>query len=129
MELHGINRLNNSTLKSVYNPSIIDVEYYLNIIFNGQGAISIIGDNKNLAEKLTIFCEKKRCYLELLDHRDEYLVRTYFNEELSLEDNPVISIDHASECHFNTTTADLSLITKICNEYLKNNDVSHELMR
>lgn len=91
MELHGINRLNNSIIKSIYNPTLKDVEQYLNIIFYGQGAISIIGDNKNLAEKLTIFCEKKRCYLELLDPRDEYLVRTYFNEELPLEDNPVIS--------------------------------------
>ncbi len=129
MELHGINRLDNSILKSVNNPSIEDIKYYLNIIFTKQGAISIIGDNTNIVEKLTIFCEDKRCYLELFDHRDEYLVRTYFNENLSLEDNPVISIDHASECHFNTTTTDLSLIIKICDEYLRTNDVSHELMR
>lgn len=129
MELHGINRVNNSIMKSVYDPSIVDIENYLNIIFNGQGAISIIGDNKNIVEKLTIFCENKRCYLELLDHRDEFLARTYFDEELPLEDNPVISIDHASDCHLNTTTTDLPLIMKICNEYLSTNDVSHNLMR
>jgi hypothetical protein len=129
MELHGINRLTGLILKSIYNPSIADIEHHLSIIFNGQGAISITGDNKDIVEKLTIFCENKRCYLELIDHRDEYLLRTYFDENLSLEDSHIISIDHAAECHFNTITTDFSLIMKICDEYLSTNDVSHKVMR
>ena len=30
-------------------------------------------NNERIAEKLTIFCENKRCSLDLLDYRDEYL--------------------------------------------------------
>lgn len=128
MQLIGMDRLNNKALKLIINPSLPEIEQYLTAIFYGKGCISLIGDNEFAAEKLIIFCEKGRCYMELLDPHDEYQVRVYNNYYIPLEQNSLISIDHASDCYLNTTTTDFSLVLKICEEFRSTNNVSNNIM-